>query len=62
MLEEAITIQFKSLLLNNFEDIREQMEEEDVSITYNYNPDIMDFEILISASPELGILIQDRLK
>ena len=60
--EEAVTQQTKSTLINEFADIRQKMESENVVIECNFNPATQDFDYTYVASNELADLIESRLK
>jgi len=60
--EEVVTQNIKSMLINELSDIREKIENEDVRIECNFNPEVQDFEFLIEASNEIADLIERRLK
>lgn len=60
--EEAVTQQTKSTLINEFSDIRQKMEDENVIIECNFNPATQDFDYSYLASHELADLIEHRLK
>ncbi|HWJ30285.1 MAG TPA: hypothetical protein VNS32_27365 [Flavisolibacter sp.] len=60
--EEVVTQQIKSLLINELGDIRQRLEEGNVSIECNFNPKVQEFEFSYLAPSDLATLIESRIK
>ncbi len=56
--EETVTQQNKSTLINEFSDIRQRMEDENVVIECNFNPATQNFDYSYIASHELADLFR----
>ena len=60
--EEVVTQQIKFKLLNEFSDIRKEMENGNLNIECNFNPATENFDYRFSADNQLADLIENRLK